>query len=74
MRNAAATARDWLGCKNQPRVGEPLNARRDIYRSAEIVLAIVAAEAGAVVKTSGDAVMATFATPDRRTNCCRCGD
>src|SRR5712671_5778058 len=26
---------------------------------------IVAAEAGAVVKTSGDAVMATFATPDR---------
>jgi class 3 adenylate cyclase len=31
----------------------------------EILNEIVAAEAGAVVKTSGDAVMATFATPDR---------
>jgi class 3 adenylate cyclase len=31
----------------------------------QILNEIVAAEAGAVVKTSGDAVMATFATPDR---------
>jgi class 3 adenylate cyclase len=31
----------------------------------EVLNEIVAAEAGAVVKTSGDAVMATFPTPDR---------
>jgi class 3 adenylate cyclase len=31
----------------------------------QILNEIVAAEAGAVVKTSGDAVIATFATPDR---------
>ena len=31
----------------------------------EVLNEIVAAEAGAVVKTIGDAVMATFATPDR---------
>lgn len=30
-----------------------------------ILLEIIAAESGAVVKTIGDAVMATFATPDR---------
>jgi class 3 adenylate cyclase len=31
----------------------------------EVLNDIIAAEAGAVVKTSGDAVMATFSTPDR---------
>ena len=31
----------------------------------EVLNHIIAAEAGAVVKTSGDAVMATFSTPDR---------
>jgi class 3 adenylate cyclase len=31
----------------------------------QVLIEIVAAEAGAVVKTIGDAVMATFATPDR---------
>src|SRR5439155_23061606 len=31
----------------------------------QVLNAIVAAEAGAVVKTIGDAVMATFPTPDR---------
>src|SRR5690348_4073713 len=38
----------------------------DLVRAHFLVLnEIVAAEAGAVVKTSGDAVMATFPTPDR---------
>ena len=38
----------------------------DLVRAHFLVLnEIVAAEAGAVVKTSGDAVMATFSTPDR---------
>jgi class 3 adenylate cyclase len=34
-------------------------------RGSTVLNEIVAAEAGAVVKTSGDAVMATFPTPDR---------
>jgi class 3 adenylate cyclase len=38
----------------------------DVVRAHfEVLNEIVAAEAGAVVKTSGDAVMATFPTPDR---------
>ena len=37
----------------------------DLVRAHFRLLRIVASEAGAVVKTIGDAVMATFSTPDR---------
>jgi len=44
-------------------------AAYDLVRSHfDILQRIVAAEAGAVVKTIGDAVMATFPTPDRALN------
>jgi class 3 adenylate cyclase len=46
------------------RVGD-LNAYDLVKAHFRVLHDIVAAEAGAVVKTIGDAVMATFATPDR---------
>ena len=42
-----------------------LNTTRIILSSVKVLNEIVAAEAGAIVKTIGDAVMATFSTPDR---------
>ena len=46
------------------RVGD-LAAYELVQGHFKVLAAIVAAETGAVVKTIGDAVMATFATPDR---------
>ena len=46
------------------RVGD-LVAYDLVRQHFHVLYAIVAAEAGAVVKTIGDAVMATFSTPDR---------
>src|SRR4029079_11225996 len=46
------------------RVGD-LSAFDLVREHFQVLHEIVAAEAGAVVKTIGDAVMATFATPDR---------
>ncbi|HTV87832.1 MAG TPA: adenylate/guanylate cyclase domain-containing protein [Stellaceae bacterium] len=46
------------------RVGD-LAAFDLVRRHFQLLDDIVAAEAGAIVKTNGDAVMATFATPDR---------
>jgi class 3 adenylate cyclase len=43
-----------------------LRGSTELYeRVGDLVAFIIAGEAGAVVKTSGDAVMATFSTPDR---------
>jgi class 3 adenylate cyclase len=46
------------------RVGD-LVAYELVRKHFHLLNAIVAAEGGAVVKTIGDAVMATFSTPDR---------